>query len=304
MSKVVKGVTRAVKGVVKGVSKVVKSVAKGVSGVVKKIAGSKLGKVLLAAATIYFGGAALMGAIGGAGASTGFLGTIGGAIKGAGAGIANAWTGLTGAAGAAMGGNFGAAGSSLSQGFMGAGSAGAGAAGGIQAVGMNLPAGVQASGAMTAPVGSSAVAGQPLASAASGGGLVNTAANTAANPGFWGTNSGAATIMAGGQLAGNVLSGVGQQKALEDERAFAEAERDRINREMAEGRFTFGEARDSEYMPTAMAGGGGAAMYSTPSRFGAPALVRTGGLVSSRLNDPNFEYSFPVQNPAMSRFYG
>jgi hypothetical protein len=293
MSKVVKSVGRAVKGVVKGVSKVVRGVVKGVSGVVKKIAGSSLGRVLLAAATIYFGGAAIMGAIGGAGAGSGFLGTIGGAIKGAGAGIANAWSGLTGAAGAAMSGNFGAAGSSLSQGFMGANAAGAGSVGGMQAVGMNLPAGVQASGAVTTPVTNSLT---PLTQA------TTPAAAGGAGSGFWGTNAGTATVLAGGQIAGGLIQGAGQQKALEEQRNFEQAEIDRRNREMAEGRFMFSDAGDSNFTPTQ--GGGGMPMYGTPNTAGGPALVRTGGMIASRMSDPNFQYNFPTFNPAMSRFYG
>ena len=60
MSKVVKGVTRAVSKVVKGVATAV-----------KKVASSKIGKIIMVAAAVYFGGAALLGAMGSTGFSTG-----------------------------------------------------------------------------------------------------------------------------------------------------------------------------------------------------------------------------------------
>jgi hypothetical protein len=297
MSKIVKSVGKAVSGVVKGVSKVVKGVVKGAGALVRKIASSKLGKVLLTAAAIYFGGAAIMGAIGGAGASTGFLGTISGAIQGAGAGISSAWSGLTGAV---TGGGLG----SLQSGFMGANAAGQAAVGGMQAVGTNLAAGAQASGAFTAPVTSGSVVGQPLASAAAGGAPLAPAAGT----GFWGTNAGAATVMAGGQLAGGLIQGVGQQKALEEQRAYEDQQlREERARQEANMnvRFNWGEPGDGSYIPGQPQQVGGM-NYGSPSMSGGPALVRSGGLISSRLNDPTqpYGYEFPIYNPAMSRFYG
>jgi hypothetical protein len=108
MSKVAKSVGRAVSKVVKGVT-----------NVVKKVASSKLGKVLIAAAAIYFGGAALTGAMQGASAGSGFLGTISSAVEGAATGIGNAWSSLGTAASQAVGGNFANAGNALSTGFQG-----------------------------------------------------------------------------------------------------------------------------------------------------------------------------------------
>jgi hypothetical protein len=79
VSKVVKGVGRAVSKVVDGVKNVVKQVTK-----------SKLGKVLVGAALIYFGGAALMGSMGfGAAGAAGASG-----LTGAAQGISAAWTSL------------------------------------------------------------------------------------------------------------------------------------------------------------------------------------------------------------------
>ena len=104
MSKVVRGIGRAVGKVVKGVVNTVKKVAK-----------SKFGKILIGAALVYFGGAALMGGFSGAAAGGG----LSGALSGAAQGVANAWTSLTGAAGSALGGKFAQAGSQLSAGFQG-----------------------------------------------------------------------------------------------------------------------------------------------------------------------------------------
>lgn len=266
MSKAVKSVRRAVSGVVKGVTKAVKGVVKGVSGLVKKISSSKLGRVLIMAAAIYFGGAAIMGGMKGMAAGTGFM-------SGAGTGIANAWTGLQAAGSAAMGGNFSAAGSNLSAGFQGT----------AASAGIAAPQAVITGTALGAP---GVVA--PVAAPAAGG--------------FMSSTGGAAAITAGGQIAGGLIQGAGQQKALEDERAFAEAERERINNEMATGRFQFGEASDSSFAPPA---GGGSANYNTPNQTaGGPALVRSRGVIGSRMNDTNYGYEFPVYNPAMSRFYG
>jgi len=108
MSKVVKGIGRAIGKVVKGVTNVVKKVAK-----------SKLGKVLITAAAIYFGGAALQGAMQGASAGSGFFGSISSGLSGAAQGIGNAWSSLGTAASQAVGGNFANAGNALSTGFQG-----------------------------------------------------------------------------------------------------------------------------------------------------------------------------------------
>lgn len=111
MSKVVKKIGKAVKKVVKGV-------VKGVKKVWKKVKQSKFLKVVAIAAAVYFGGAALMGGIGGMGAGAG------GFMAGAKAGVASAWGGLTGAGTALMSGNIAGAGSSLASGFTGAKAAG------------------------------------------------------------------------------------------------------------------------------------------------------------------------------------
>lgn len=59
MSKVVKGIGKAVKGVVKGVGKAVKGIVKGVGKVFDKVFGSDFGKILLAGGALFLGGAAM-----------------------------------------------------------------------------------------------------------------------------------------------------------------------------------------------------------------------------------------------------
>lgn len=112
MSKVVKKVGRAIKKVVKGV-------VKGVKKVWKKVKESKIGRVVLTAALVYFGGAALAGMWAGGSAGAGFMGTLTGGIQGAASGVANAWSGITGATASAVSGNFAQAGSQLAAGAKG-----------------------------------------------------------------------------------------------------------------------------------------------------------------------------------------
>ena len=112
MSKVVKKVGKAIKKVVKGV-------VKGVKKVWKKVKESKIGRVVLTAALIYFGGAALSGMWAGGSAGSGFMGTLTGGLQGAASGVANAWSGITGATASAVSGNFTQAGSQLAAGAKG-----------------------------------------------------------------------------------------------------------------------------------------------------------------------------------------
>jgi hypothetical protein len=74
VSKVIKGIGKAIKGVVKGITKAVK----------------KLWKPLLIAGALYFGGAWLMGSLGSAGSAGGFFSSLGSAAK-------TAWTSAWGA---------------------------------------------------------------------------------------------------------------------------------------------------------------------------------------------------------------
>ena len=235
MSKAVKSIGRAIKKVVKGVVKAV-----------KKVAQSKIGRVILAAATVYFGGAAIMGAMGGASAGSGFLGTISGAAQGAAAGISSAWSGLTGAAGALAGGQgLGAAASSIGSGFTGAYGAGQAALGGA-AAGSSLGGGLSMS-----PTGAPQIGGGGLGSGLTAGGgstglnipgsgvgelIGKSAADKGIISSAWnslGDYGKHAAVQGATQLIGGAVQGMGQQKALEEQRRYeqeqAQAARDRYN---------------------------------------------------------------------------
>jgi hypothetical protein len=317
MSKIVKGVANVVKGVVKGAVKVVKSVAKGVGGIVKKIASSPIGRALLMAATVYFGGAAIMGAMGGVGATasgSGFLANAAAAFQGAGAGIASAWNGLVGAGSALMGGQgLSAAGSSLSSGFMGANAAGQAAVSGATA-GSGLVQGAITNGMTQSQMLAAQNAGIPGATQATQVALRGAlpAAAPAAGSGGWvssmwnglGEYGKHAAITGGMQLAGGLIQGYGAQKQQESlwdrEDSLSQAERDRREANMS-ARFNFGEAGDSTYTPT-----GQSENFTNPGQnmSGGPAYLRNGLLGGAML--PPTAYStlnqFPVYNPAMGRY--
>lgn len=241
MSKVVKSVGRAISKVVKGVAKAV-----------RKVAQSKLGRVLIGAAAIYFGGAALMGAMGTSGAAA--AGGLSG-LSGAAANIGAAWSSLGTAGSALMGGNLSGAGSAVASGFTGTaagGSALAGAAG--TAVGTAAAAPTvtgAATGATTgATVGAGAGAGTAAGAGSLGQGLI-----------------GAAKINAATQLVGGVVQGAGQQKAMEDQRNYdqqqAQAARDRYNQNV--GTTWWGDGG------TGSTGDTGAGV--APATAGSPGLV-------------------------------
>lgn len=108
--------------VVRGAARALNKVRKGIWNATKKFAKSKLGKVIIGAALVYFGGAALMGGLSTVGTSTSFLSGMSSGLPSAATGIGNAFTALTQ-------GNLSGAGSALSQGFTGtAGTAAQGAA--------------------------------------------------------------------------------------------------------------------------------------------------------------------------------
>lgn len=155
--------SKVVKKVGKAIGKVVKGVVKGVKKVWKKIGQKKFLKIAAIAAAIYFGGAALMGGIGGVGA--------GGFMAGAKAGVASAWGGITSAGTALASGNIAGAGSSLYGGFTGAYGAGAGtAAAGLAPITAATPAYVApgAGGATTGAASTGAIASNIPPSVASG----------------------------------------------------------------------------------------------------------------------------------------
>lgn len=221
MSKVVKGIGRAIGSVVKGVVKAV-----------KKVASSKLGKILLTAAAIYFGGAALAGGFGSSAAGGSFLSGMGSGLSSAASGISSAWTAIT------TGQGLGAAGSSLGSGFTGAygaGAAGAGAA-----------AETAAAGAFTGATST----GLPTVAADSANILASGAGKTAAaGSSILSSPYTAPALISGGSA---LIGGVMQGKSLEEQRNF-ELEQQRQARERYGanvGSRLWGEA------PTESAGGG------------------------------------------------
>jgi hypothetical protein len=324
MSKVVSGIGNAISGVVKGVVNVVKSVASGVGDLVKSIASSKLGKAILIAGAIYFGGAALAGGFGSSAAGGSFL-------SGMGAGVSSAASTLSGAWGSVLAGDVGAAASSVGNAWGTAGAAAGQAAGaGAMTVG--------AAAAPTAVAAPSATIGAPTAGAATtaaNGGVASTwvpsstglnvlaseaaaAAPAAAAPAATGFASLSplaqyGAISAGTQVVGGMIQGAGQKQAQEDQRDYemrmAQEARDRYNANV--GTALWGS--NQPVNPTTGMPGANAwdpqqaardinARYSgqpTVSTVGAPGLInRNIGTVPA--GTPMASNNYPVYNP----YYG
>jgi hypothetical protein len=244
MSKAVKAVGNAIGGVVKGVVNVVKGVVKGVGDLAKSVASSKLGKAIIIAAAIYFGGAALAGGFGSSAAGGSFL-------SGMGAGVSSAASTLSSAWGSVMAGNFSQAAGAVGNawGTAGAAAGQAAGAGAMTVGGAVAPTAVTAPtvGAPTAAVnggitqanvgstmggakGLAMPASAPLASA----GVAPAAAAPAAT-GFASLSPLAqyGAISAGTQVVGGMIQGAGQKAAQEDQRDYeirmAQEARDRYN---------------------------------------------------------------------------
>ncbi len=216
MSKVVKSVTRTV-------SKVVKSAV----SVIKKVASSKLGKILVTAAAVYFGGAALAGGFGSSAAGGSFL-------SGIGTGVANAASSFSTAWDSALSGNFSGAGSALASGFQGqaaggmttsmagaGGAAGAGTSGVTQA---NIGASMGGAQGISAPASSLGTVGGSIGGGVGAG--VGTGVGAGAGAGGMSVGEGlmgAAKIQAGTALIGGVMQGKGQADAVADQRAYEES---------------------------------------------------------------------------------
>jgi hypothetical protein len=207
--------------VVRSVGKAISKVVKGVVNTVKKVAKSKLGKIILVAAAVYFGGAALAGGFSSSAAGGSFL-------SGMGTGVANAASSLSTAWSSALSGNLSAAGSSLSAGFQGtttalqAANAGALTSGMTQAQ-MLASQNAGISGA-TAATNSAAATAFPAGAGVGGGAqLALTPAQVAASKGLIGGLSPMgqyAAISGGTQLVGGAIQGYGAQKAQEEQRAY------------------------------------------------------------------------------------
>lgn len=196
--------------VVRSIGKVAKAAFKVATVVPRTLNKSKFGRVVLAAAAIYFGGPAIMGAISGAStAAAAGTSMMSGALSGAQAGLSGAVAGLQTAAGAiakegltrqAMG----QAAQSLAQGFTGGGAVGDVAQ---QAVGNTVRSG-------STRLAEAAVTG---ATNSAGPGIVSQALNSRLAP---------AALVVGG----NMLAGRAQEKA-------AEAQYQRSNRNMGQPQY-------------------------------------------------------------------
>lgn len=115
------GIGDAVSGVVKGIGNAVNDAVKGVGSLAKQIYESKIGKALIIAGAVYFGGAALAGGFGSAGAGGSFL-------SGMGTGVSTAATSLSSAWSSALSADFGGALNTLGGSWGAAADAGANAA--------------------------------------------------------------------------------------------------------------------------------------------------------------------------------
>ena len=199
MSKVVRGVGRAVGKVVKGVVKVVKSVAT-----------SKFQKLIRMAALIYFGGAALSGAL-----------SSGGTAAGA---VANAATSLGTAGSELMAGNFANAAGAIGSGIQGGAATmvdGALSTSGMGGAATNTVATQVADGAITNPLDarlangtatSPGVVPQAPPGAPGGSGIVGNALSSAGK--FMSENKLWTPAML---IGGNMMSGYFQNKQRLDE---------------------------------------------------------------------------------------
>ena len=118
VSNVVQGAVNVVTDVAKAVGGAVTDVAKAATGVVKSIANSNLGKAVLIAAAIYFGGAALSGGFGASAGGGSFFTGMGAGVSSAATSLSSAWT-------SAMAGEFAQAGSTLGSSWSTASQAGA-----------------------------------------------------------------------------------------------------------------------------------------------------------------------------------
>jgi hypothetical protein len=155
------GIGDAVSGVMKGVGDAVNGAVKGVGTLAKQIWDSDVGKAIIIAGAIYFGGAALSGGWGTIGTEASFLSGMGSGVTSAAGSLADAW-----AYGSA--GQFGNAASSIGGSWGAAYEAGAGLSGAPSAAALKLGAEGFSSAAAPPPVGAAPGAG---AGAGAGAGL-------------------------------------------------------------------------------------------------------------------------------------
>jgi hypothetical protein len=320
MSKVVKAVVGGVTSVVKGVVNVVKGAVKGVGDLVKSIASSKLGKAIIIAGAIYFGGAALAGGFGSSAAGGSFLSGMGTGISSAASSLSSAW-------GSAMAGEFGTAASTVGNAWGTAGTAAGQAATGAMTVAptaaattvsaptVGAPTAAANGGITQANVGSTMggakglamPASAPLASAG-----VAPVAPAAAATGFSSLSPLAqyGAITAGTQVVGGLIQGAGQKAAAEDQRDYelrmAQEARDRYNSNVGTSLWASNQPVDPNTgLPGANAWDPQAAARDINARYSAPpsvATVGSPGLINRNLSTvpagtPMANNNYPVYNP-------
>ena len=239
MTKVVQGIGDAIGNVVKGVVNVVKGVADGIGDLARGIADSPIGKAILIAGAVYFGGAALAGGFGSSAAGGSFLSGMGVGVESAATGLSSAWSstlaGNFGEAASTIGNTFGAAGKAAGDSILAtniASGAGTLSASGATLPGAAAPAGpglvangmsaTGATGTLGSPVSQFAIA-QPASTLASTLPATLPAAAPAAS--WWAGVDPylkTAAVMGGTQVVGGLISGAGQASAAQDARDEAE----------------------------------------------------------------------------------
>jgi len=247
------GIGDAVSGVLKGVGDAVDGAVKGVGTLAKQIYDSDIGKAIIIAGAIYFGGAALSGGFGSMGAGGSFLSGMGTGVSSAASSLSSAW----GLATSGEAGSLSQAASTIGSSWGAAGDAGANAArfaagSGLSAAAPSAASVASAPAAAAAPAAAPAAATPAVASGAPGvlspaaasayTPVVETAAGAPAATQPWysqaldyltpksdlakyGLISGATSV------AGHVISGIGQQQAAQEQREY-EAEQLRKAQEL------------------------------------------------------------------------
>jgi len=267
MTKIVQGIGDAIGDVVKGVVNVVKGVADGVGDLARSIADSPIGKAILIAGAVYFGGAALAGGFGSSAAGGSFLSGMGVGVESAATGLSSAWSstlaGNFGEAASTIGNTFGAAGTAAGESATLASQIAAPAANALSLSGGGEVAGDALNATNLSGAGSDAAAytqgGNPTLN-----GLTGTTPPAPTSPfslaqpptiptgvppaippgappaaGWWAGVDPylkTAAVMGGTQVVGGLISGAGQAKAAQEQRDFevdqAELARQRRNKNM------------------------------------------------------------------------
>jgi hypothetical protein len=314
VSKVVQGVVNVVKVVTKPVVEAAKAVVKPVAEAIKKVTSSKIGRIILAAAAIYFGGAALAGGLGSSAAGGSFLSGMGTGVANAASGLSSAWT-------SALSGNFTGAGgvtANLSAGFQGTTTALQAANVGAMTSGMTQAQMLASQNAgipgATAATNSAAATAFPASTAGAGGAsqLALTPSQVAGSKGLIGSLSPMgqyAAISGATQLVGGAVQGYGAQKAQEDERNYAEqqlaAQRARYESSVqdfsksANAQRDAAQATENRYAPAAFDPVAEARAIGDRYRAEFDARNPTTGLVARgmQFQQPTTNNNFPVYNP-------